>query len=269
MGPWDPTRSDRLGQDGAECVSQMVRTLADRPDQGSGDELARLCEEVPLNGWHPILEDAPDRQRVIRRDATYRHPRVEQVCQTLNGGTPANAGDLAALLVDRLNELGDRLRTESTDGWSQFWNHDSYGRPTDPKPENSCRKLLQLILEPLLPAAVDLSGEGSYANNTRADLRVVFSDFEVPVEIKRGKHQQLWSAARDQLIRKYAVAAATAGYGVYLVFWFGGDGMPPPPSGAPPTGPDELKTRLEATLSVAERRKIAVVVIDVSRAGGK
>ena len=45
--------------------------------------------------------------------------------------------------------------------------------------------------------------------------------------------------------------------------------MPPPPVGAPPSGPDELKIRLEAALSDADLRKIAVVVIDVSRADGK
>ena len=180
-------------------------------------------------------------------------------------GLPANAGDLAALLVDRLNELGDRLRTESTDGWSGFWNHDWYGRPTDPKPENSCRKMLQLLLKPLLPPAVDLSGEGSYANNTRADLRVVFSGFEVPVEIKRSQHRQLWSAARDQLIGKYTGVPATGGYGIYLVFWFGKGLTQAPLEGSIPPDADELRTRLEGTLSDAERRKISVVVIDVSR----
>ena len=36
-----------------------------------------------------------DAQRVIRRDAGYRHPEIEQVCRTLNGGTPANAADLS------------------------------------------------------------------------------------------------------------------------------------------------------------------------------
>ena len=45
--------------------------------------------------------------------------------------------------------------------------------------------------------------------------------------------------------------------------------MPPPPIGAPPSGPDVLRTCLEEGLSDAERRKIAVVVIDVCRAEGK
>ena len=269
LAPWDPTDSsslhDRPGRDAADCVRQMVRRLADRPDQDTCDALGRLCTDPTLNKWHHTLVDARDRQLVMRRDVTYRHPTVQQVCRTLNGGTPANAGDLAALLVDRLNELGDRLRTESTDGWSQFWNHDSYGRPTDPKPENSCRKMLQLLLKPLVLPAVDLSGEGSYANNTRADLRAVYSDFEVPVEIKRSQHRQLWSAVRDQLIGKYTSVPATGGYGVYLVVWFGRGLTQAPLEGSIPADAGELRIRLEGTLTLAERRKISVVVMDVSR----
>ena len=55
------------------------------------------------------------------------------------------------------------------------------------------------------------------------------------------------------------------GYGIYLVFWFGKDLTQAPPEGSIPPDADELRTRLEGTLSDAERRKISVVVIDVSR----
>ena len=235
------------------------------PTDRRWENLDRLAIDLALGEWRYPLATARDRQRVVLRDTAYQHPTVEQVCHTLNGGTPANVADLAALLVDRLNELGDTLRTESADGWSAFWNHDRYSRPTEPQPENSCRKTLQLLLNPRLPRAVDLNGEGSYSNNTRADLRVVFSGFEVPVEIKRSQHRQLWSAAHDQLIGKYTGAPATGGYGIYLVFWFGNGLTQAPLEGSNPADADELRTRLEGTLSEAERRKISVVVIDVSQ----
>ena len=43
--------------------------------------------------------------------------------------------------------------------------------------------------------------------------------------------------------------------------------MPPPPHGSLPVAPDELRVRLESTLTEAERRKISVVVVDVSGTG--
>ena len=122
-----------------------------------------------------------------------------------------------------------------------------------------------MLLKHLLPPAVDLSGERSYADNTRADLSVVYSGYEVPVEIKRSQHPQVWSAARDQLIRQYTSVPATDGYGIYLVLWFGKELTQAPLNGSIPADPDEVRTRLEGTLSDAERRKISVVVVDVSR----
>ena len=263
--PWDPTDSsglyDRFGRDAGDCIQQMVRTLADRPDRDTADELGRLCTESTLNKWRQTLVDARDRQLVMLRDTTYRHPTVEQVCRTLNGDTPSNAADLAALVTDRLRELARRIRTSNTDDWKQYWDQHS----AKPKYEDQCRNMLLSDLQLLLPEALDARRESSYANETRADIRVAFRGFEVPVEIKRSEHPKLWSAVQNQLMAKYSSDPATGGYGIYLVFWFGKDLTQAPPEGSIPPDADELRTRLEGTLSEAERRKISVVVIDVSR----
>ena len=266
VAPWPPDFSakDVVPGSDATCVRRMMQTLAARPDRDTADELGRLCMETTLGKWYPALVDARDRQQVILRDAAYQHPTAEQVCRTLNAGTPANAGDLAALLTDRFFELARRIRTGNTDDWRQYWNETRGQEPT-PKHEDHCRDALLSDLRPRLPAGVDAQPEGQYANDKRADIRVAFQDFEVPVEIKKNRHRDLWSAARNQLVAKYTSAPTTSGYGIYLVFWLGEDKMPPPPTGAPPSGPDELRQRLEAFLSDAERRKISVVVIDVSR----
>ena len=172
--PWDPTDSsglhDRFGRDAGDCILQMVRTLADRPDRDTADELGRLCTESTLNKWRQTLVDARDRQLVMLRDTTYRHPTDEQVCRTLNGDTPSNAGDLAALVTDRLRELARRIRTSNTDNWKQYWDQHS----AKPKYEDQCRNMLLSDLQLLLPEALDARRESSYANETRADIRVSF-----------------------------------------------------------------------------------------------
>ena len=111
---------------------------------------------------------------------------IEQVCQTLNGGTPANAADLAALLTDRpagacpgnpdrqyrrlAPVLECRIPTDA---------------PTDPRHEDRCRDtLLDQALRQRLPEGVDAQREGQYANDKRADIRVSCRDFQVPVEVK-------------------------------------------------------------------------------------
>ena len=64
--------------------------------------------------------------------------------------------------------------------------------------------------------------EGEYANDKRADIRVIFGDFNVPVEVKKDRNRYLWSSLNSQLIANYASDPATGGHGIYLVFWFGG-----------------------------------------------
>lgn len=255
-------------------VGSCIGELAMRSSPEAGVALDALVSEPALFGWHTDLNQAQDSQRVVRRDAAYRHPDIEHVCRTLNDGPPANAADLAALLVDRLEEIGDQIRNGNTDDWRQYWNEDQHGRALKPKHEESCRDALLRHVRPLLPEEVDAQPEGHYANDARADIRISCRDFQVPVEIKKDAHPKLWSALCDQLIAQYVRDSDTGGYGIYVVLWYGDSGehgrrhMPPPPTGALPRNPGELKAGLEATLAAEDARKISVCVIDVSASAG-
>ena len=244
----------------------LIQRLAASPTKDARDALNRLLADPALSRWRDVLSQAQDVQRVTWRDASYRHPTIEQVCQTLNDGTPTNAADLAALVMDRLRELAVQIRSGNTDDWSQYWN-EPHGQIPTPKYENRCRDVLlsDLQLRLRLLQGVDAQPEGQYANDKRADIRVSYRDFQVPVEIKRNMKRDLWSSMRNQLIAKYTIDPDTDGYGIYLVFWFGKDRTQPPPSGTRPANSEELRKRLEATLSPDEARKISVCVIDVSR----
>ena len=70
---------------------------------------------------------------------------------------------------------------------------------------------------------------------------------------------------RSQLMGQYTTDPATSGYGVYLVLWFGDGKVQTPPDGNRPRTPEELEQRLVQDLTQDERRKISVVVIDVSK----
>ncbi len=255
----------RFDIEASNLVGELIQRLAASPAKDASDVLDSLCSDPALSRWRDVLSQAQDAQRVTWRDASYSHPNIEQVCQALNGGTPANPGDLAALVMDRLLELADQIRRGNTDDWRQYWNLDSHGRLEEPRPEEPCRDALLSDLRQRLPQGVDAQPEGQYANDKRADIRVSYGDFQVPVEIKRNKHPDLWSALRNQLIAQYTSDPDTDGYGIYLVFWFGKERTQPPPSGARPADAEGLKERLEATLAPDKARKISVCVIDVSR----
>lgn len=249
---------------GSGLVNNLIQHLAASPSRKASAALDRLLEDGGPSRWRGVLLPARDAQRVIRRDAGFRHPNVEEVCRTLNGGAPANAADLAALVRDNLCELAVKIRTGNTDDWRQYWNESDHGKPGAPKHEDACRDALLSDLRECLPPSVDAQPEGQYARDKRADMRVSCRDFQIPVEAKKNGHRDLWSAMKGQLIRQYTTDPATGGYGIYLVFWFGPGDTPPPPSGPRPASPQELQEKLEATLAEDQARKISVCVIDVS-----
>lgn len=267
VGPYEWADTDGAvtnAQRSSDLVDKLIRTLAASLDPGVARTLDQLCSSPELSRWRNVVSRARDAQRVTRRDARYRHPDIEQVCKTLDGATPANAGDLAALLMDRLGSLGEGIRTGNTDDWRQYWNEDHHGRPRTPKHEDSCRDAILSDLRRSLPRGVDAQPEGQYARDKRADIRISCRDFQVPVEIKKNSHADLWRACRTQLIEQYTRDPATGGYGIYLVFWFGPNLTQRSPSGHRPANPQELRKRLRETLSEDEARKISIKVIDVS-----
>ena len=255
-----------LSMQASQLVHGLIQqNLAASSDKAASLALASLIEDPALHPWRGVLSQAQDTQRVIRRDAEFRHPTIERVCQTLKDGTPANAGDLAALVMDRLDKIAGQISTSNANYWRPYWNEDTKTqKPTDPKHENSCRDALVHDLRLFFPNA---EPEVQYVDNKRSDVRVAYENLHVPVEIKKNSHRDLWSALRSQLIEQYTNRAPeTDGYGIYLVFWFGKQFTKvSSPSGKYPADAQELKDQLEATLSTAEQRKISVCVIDVSK----
>ena len=57
---------------------------------------------------------------------------------------------------------------------------------------------------------------------------------------------------------------ATDGYGIYLVLWFA-DSDKPATRNPDASTPEELQRRLEQRLTADEARKIAVIVMDVTK----
>ena len=119
----------------------------------------------------------------------------------------------------------------------------------------------------LHPLGIGAAPEGRYADEKRSDIQVSYGSFNVPVEIKKSNHRDLWSAIRNQLIAKYTRDPGAGGYGIYLVLWFGNESKPcqMPESGTRPRNAADLEERLRDNLTPEEARLISVRVIDVSR----
>lgn len=251
----------------SDLVHKHIRHLATSDTRSASEALGRLLKDSALSLWRDILLQALEDQKIVWRDAGYRHPDIDRICQTLDDGAPANAADLWALLTDRLDEIGMQISRGNANGWRPCWNEDERGKPTSPKHENSCRDAILDSLDKCLPQDVDFQPEGQYSRDKRTDIRVSYKGFNVPIEIKKNNHTKLWSSAKNQLINKYTNDPDTDGYGIYLVLWFGKDKTQPPPSGPCPADPENLRQQLSSMLSDSEARKISIRIIDVSKEG--
>ncbi len=247
-------------------VDSLLNALSTKPSHDATDVLQRLSENHSLKPWRLGLQDAANTQREVRRAANFQHPTVQQVLETLDDRRPANPADLAALTMDVLIELSKEIRHGNTSDWRQYWNLQQ--ESAEPIRENDGRDRLLSDLKPRLGRFnVVALQEGTYADDKRADIQVSCDGFNVPIEIKKSTHDDLWRAIRNQLIAKYTRDPGCDGYGIYLVLWFGRHLCKGPPKGPAPETPDALRDQLLATadLSPEERRKISVVVIDVSK----
>ncbi len=251
----------------ADLVRALISRLGASPTATASETFAHLLVLKGLGAWNAALRHQQEAQRIVSREANFQRPRAPMIVKTLANGSPACAADLHALLVQHLRDLASEDRDGNTTGQLRYWNVDRHDRPVEPRPENDCRdRLLELLREKLRPTGVDVQPEGEYRANKRADIRASFggaSGFNIPVEIKRDSHEDVWGALRNQLMAHYIRDPGTDGHGIYLVFWFGHQRMPTAADGGkPPGSADELESRLRAMLKPEEQQQIGVVVMD-------
>lgn len=252
----------------ADMMRSFINTLGSKPDEAVTRELERLLSLPKLAHWHNHLRSALHTQRIARRKASFKRLSVAEVGLTLANLQPASAADLAALTYDHLRDIAKKIHDGSTNDYRQYWSYDESNKKLEkPKPENDCRDaLLSDLKERLGKLNIAVEREGNYADDKRADIKVSFggaNGFNVPIEIKKDRHDNLWRTIHEQLIPKYVRDPGADGYGIYLVFWFGGTGMKPSPDGGKPLrSAQELEDRLRQMLPLEESHRILICVID-------
>ena len=251
-----------------EEVRDLIYLLANDLSREGIEVLASLKGISYLKVWRDYIAKAVDLQTRNRRETGFPYVGVYQVVNTLNAGSPANAADLQALVSDHLRWIGEDIHRGPEDGYKAFWNNPR-GKPSTPKVEEECRdRLLEKLKGKLRPHRVVAGREGQYAGGKKSDIKVECGDTNIPVEIKRHFHRELWTAPQDQLKRLYMRDPGTKDRGIYLVFWFGINAdrrLPRPPRGmATPTSPAELEKCIVQSLDERDRSRIEVMVVDVS-----
>jgi hypothetical protein len=110
--------------------------------------------------------------------------------------------------------------------------------------------------------------EGHMIADKRADISAAMPGRKILCELKRDYHAQVWTAVTGQLERFNAHDPEAKGFGIYIVFWFGAKRpteIPAPANGIErPNTAAEMDAMLRALLPDDMRKRLAVIVIDVS-----
>lgn len=253
----------------SNMVLRLIEWLGERIEDDVPFLLSQLRKDGRLNRWHERIAHNLELHTRKRRELAFEPPTLHHIMETLDQGKPANLGDLHATVCSHLHQIGQDIQHAATDKYKLFWNIDRYAKPTTPRPENDGRdRLLEILKDKLTPLGIDAEAEGNYARHKRADIKVLYRQMNVPIEIKRHYHLDLWTAIERQLIGKYTRDPGAQGWGIYLVLWFGlkERKMPKPPKGIPsPKTPEELRKALSNTVTPKLRNQIEVICINCSR----
>lgn len=265
-GGWS---GDQHPWDAADFVRSQINNLAANPTVEAASYLNELLKLPQMESYGSFLKHAIAQQHIIRISANYKQPSFSQTIKTLKNAYPANIADLHALTIDHLHNLKKEILDGSTDKYKAFWRCDSHGRTESPEIEEICRDRLIDFLSPKMPKGLHVEPEGHMADDKRADI-IILADgnMKLPLELKRHMHDDVWKACMTQLDRLYTRDPDASGYGIYVVFWFGGKRNTPlatPPDGlSKPNSASEMELQLQQLIPDAKRHYLDVVVIDVT-----
>lgn len=258
------------GQEGERFICRLVAILAADGSAAASFSLARLAEKHGVSSYRDDIMQARQSQIQRRRELEFLSPSWSEVKATLMNQKPANVADLHALLCERLQSVAKEIRHGNTDSWKFFWNEGSRGEVKDPKSENSGTDvMITLLRHHIWHLDISLQPEMHMSDDKRADIGALYGDrMKVLIEVKRSYHSKVWSAAESQLQKLYTPDPDSGGYGIYVVFWFGGDytGMMPlhPIKGIRPSTAEEMAHWLNDDIGVDVRARVKCFVIDVS-----
>ncbi|MCQ8231507.1 NACHT domain-containing protein [Pectobacterium carotovorum] len=267
--PADGSHGSRNSWDYAEFIRALINEVSSISSYDASKVLEHLLLLPECESYRDHLLHAQSNQRIRYRESQFHHADWKQAVSTLMNETPANVMDLYTFLLDHIRDISNRIAYENTDIYKQFWNEDSYGRTLTPKPEESCRNtFLDLLRARLNPLKISSEPEGHMVSDKRADIIVSLPGIKIPIEIKRDYHRDVWTALNGQLDKLYTKNPDAAGYGIYLVFWFGSSRPNALPHLAKnmsqPENASAMEDMLNETVPVEKRDHLSAIVIDVS-----
>ncbi|MGO8419778.1 hypothetical protein ACC807_02050 [Rhizobium ruizarguesonis] len=243
-----------------ECVSRLANDIPDRR--------AVVLDRMLAGGR---FSDFRDLLLTLRAEAgrelalqDFRAPDPADINKLLDKNDVASVEDMRALMVQELGEVQNWLKGSETDPLDMFY---PGGNRVD---ENTARNRIVDRLQGRMTAlGLSVIIERHMAGSNRCDITtstvIRGINHLLVIEVKGQWNKELFTAASAQLDERYAIHPDAARQGVYLVLWYGNGEKIAGLSDLTTSTAAELKTKILSGMSEELRRRIDVVILDLSR----
>ncbi|WP_284539056.1 hypothetical protein [Pleomorphomonas sp. T1.2MG-36] len=267
---WPPVDlPDSYGSDSPkeERAYRYLREIPGRISRGPPDEalpiLDKLLEDDRFIAYRADLIGV--RAVAARRHALqhFRAPSPSEISALLEKQGIASVEDMRAAAVEMLQDVEAQIRTSETDTIRTFY---PAGTRVD---ENTARSLIVDQLRAHLRASNMADAiEFHMAGGNRCDIAALAMIERkrrlLTIEVKGQWHSALFTAAAEQLSTRYSSNRDAEQQGIYLVLWFGPDELVAGRKNTIFRTPRELKQAIVEQMPLELRRRIDVVVIDLT-----
>ena len=230
--------------------------------------LDSIISEQRLEDFHDAARDL--KATVLRAKALrdFKAPTPSQIAEFLDENQVATVEGLRALLNEVLIELQNYIRGSEFDPIEKFYRSDS--RHVDEKA--ATKRLAEHINMRLEALNISVTLEHQLKNAKRCDITATFmldgTRRLLVTEVKGQWNSKLFTAASEQLHRRYAVHPNAEHQGIYLVLWFGGNTTVAGKRDDSIASPRQLHEIIVAAMPDELHGLIDVFVLDLSRGHG-
>lgn len=195
----------------------------------------------------------------------FRAPDPSRIGKLLDHNDVASVEDLRAVMVEQLGAVQQWLDGSETDPRDAFY---SGGIRVD---ENTARNRIVDQLQGQMKAlGLSVAIERHMAGGNRCDITaatVIDGAGKLLVtEVKGQWNSELYTAASAQLDRRYAIHPDAASQGVYLALWYGNGERVAGVLDPTIASAADLKASILGQMTDELKRRVDVVVLDISRA---
>lgn len=261
-----------VGETAYRFLTEIVWTINhDSPDEAI-PVLNRMIENQGFTDIHLTLKSIKADQLRKKALRDFEPPIPQQIVDLLDNNEIVTVEGLRASIFQELKDYQKDLHGGEFNTAKQFYKEDTNGQFTH-KGEVDCVEIiaerLSLVLQ---PKSITVTAEHQTKNQNRIDItaaKVIKGNRRLLVIEAKGQwHKDLYSAASEQLYKRYSIHPDAEQQGIYLVIWFGADLTIAGKKKHGIKSPIELQKSIESKLPSELMGLIDVFVLDVSLSNG-